>query len=226
MQRLIKILFFGLIVKPIVFVVLGLNIRGRGNLPQNGPAVLLANHNSHLDTMVLMSLYPLRHIHNVRPVAAADYFMESGGLRAWFSKTCIGIIPMDRSGETAKQRLFDGCDQALNDGQVLILFPEGSRGKPEQMSELKKGVFHLLNSHKNATATPVMLHGLGRALPKGEALLVPFNCDVIIGQPLAPSIDANDFIAEVSATFDTLSEYCVTMDHSEKSKAEEDGQSQ
>ena len=90
MHRFIKVLFFGLIVKPIVFVVLGLNIRGRDNLPLTGPAILIANHNSHLDTMVLMSLYPLKQIHKIRPVAAADYFVESGGLRVILPKNNWG----------------------------------------------------------------------------------------------------------------------------------------
>lgn len=212
MQRLLKILFFALIVKPVVFIVLGLNIRGRDNLPKQGPAVLIANHNSHLDTMVLMSLYPLRQLHRVRPVAAADYFMESGGLRAWFSKNCIGIIPMDRSGGTVKEQLFDGCNTALDNGEILILFPEGSRGAPEQMSDLKKGVYHLLAAREDTQATPVMLHGLGRALPKGEALLVPFNCDVIIGQAIENTSDANDYVASMTESFNTLREYCLTLE--------------
>ena len=213
----IKVLFFALIVKPIVFVVLGLNIRGRDNLPLSGPAILIANHNSHLDTMVLMSLYPLKQIHKLRPVAAADYFVESGGLRAWFSQTCIGIIPMERSGDTAKEHLFNGCEQALDQQEILILFPEGSRGEPEKMSALKKGIFHLLKPRKDTTTTPVMLHGLGRALPKGEALLVPFNCDVIIGKPLAITDSAEIFIKEMSNTFESLGEFCLT-----KEKAKED----
>jgi len=73
LPRILKIIFFGLIIKPIVLIVLGLNIRNRDKLPVDGPAVIAANHNSHLDTMVLMSLYPLSIIHKVRPVAAADY---------------------------------------------------------------------------------------------------------------------------------------------------------
>ena len=59
MSRLLKILFFLLIVRPLVMIVLGLNIRDRQKLPRKGPAIIAANHNSHLDTMVLMSLYPL-----------------------------------------------------------------------------------------------------------------------------------------------------------------------
>ncbi|MCA9022341.1 MAG: 1-acyl-sn-glycerol-3-phosphate acyltransferase, partial [Planctomycetaceae bacterium] len=59
MERALKILFFALFVRPIVFIVLGLNLRGKPNLPLEGPALIAANHNSHLDTLVLMSLYPL-----------------------------------------------------------------------------------------------------------------------------------------------------------------------
>ncbi|MBX2848437.1 MAG: 1-acyl-sn-glycerol-3-phosphate acyltransferase [Acidiferrobacterales bacterium] len=215
LSRILKILFFALIVKPVVFVVLGLNIRGRDNLPKTGPAVLIANHNSHLDTMVMMSLYPLSKIHKVRPVAAADYFMESGGIRAWFSKNCIGIIPMDRSGSTEKEHLFDGCNQALDKEDILILFPEGSRGEPEQMSSLKKGVYHLLSARQDTQATPIMLHGLGKALPKGEALLVPFNCDVIVGPPLSAGDNADGFVEEMGQTFEQLGEYCLTMETKE-----------
>lgn len=212
MKRFLKIVFFALFIKPVVFIVLGLNIRGRDNLPKQGPAVIVANHNSHLDTMVLMSLYPLSMIHKVRPVAAADYFVEKGGFMAWLSQKCIGIIPMDRSGKTERDALFDGCQSALDNGDVLILFPEGSRGEPERMSDLKKGVYFLLKGRPDTTVTPVMLHGLGRALPKGEALLVPFNCDVIIGNQIAHKGSADEFIGDVSESFTTLSEYCLTIE--------------
>lgn len=214
MKRLLKIIFFGIIVKPIVFVVLGLNLRGRNNLPENGPAVLVANHNSHLDTLVLMSLYPLSQIHKIRPVAAADYFVQGGGFKAWLSKKCIGIIPMDRSGKTEKEALFSECEEALSRGEVLILFPEGSRGEPEKMRELKKGVFYLLENQPSTKVTPVMLHGLGRALPKGTALLVPFNCDVIIGPPISVRDTATDLVNEIAQSFTELAGFCLTREHS------------
>ena len=70
---------------------------------------------------------------------------------------------------------------ALDNDEILILFPEGSRGDPEQISELKKGVFFMVDQREDTNVTPVMMHGLGRALPRGEGLLVPFNCDVVIG---------------------------------------------
>ncbi len=183
MKRVIKILFFAFIVKPIVFVILGLNIRGRENLPLKGGAVIAPNHNSHLDTLVIMSLYPLSMIDKIRPVAAADYFMRNKFI-SWISTYCIGIIPLDRTGASSQEELFKKPHEALDNGDILILFPEGSRGKPEQMTRLKKGLFYLLKDKKDIPITPIAMQGLGNSLPKGEALFVPFNCQVFIGEQI------------------------------------------
>ena len=54
MNRVLKILFF-LFVRVGVWLILGLRIQHKERLPPAGPAILVANHNSHLDTLVLMS---------------------------------------------------------------------------------------------------------------------------------------------------------------------------
>ncbi|QDT96354.1 lysophospholipid acyltransferase family protein [Gimesia aquarii] len=209
MDRVLKILFFAVIVRPIVIIVLGLNLRGKQNLPQRGPAMIAANHNSHLDTLVLMSLYPLAKLHKVRPVAAADYFLKNRFL-AWFALKCIGIIPINRTGRQRKSELFAGCHKAMDNGDILILFPEGSRGNPEELSEIKRGIYHIVHGRTDTKVTPVMMHGLGRALPRGEALLVPFNCDVIIGEQLAEAKSAENLVNEIKASFLELQKYCIT----------------
>lgn len=183
MKRVVKVLFFAFIVKPIVFVVLGLNIKGREKLPLEGGAVIAPNHNSHLDTLVIMSLYPLSKINKIRPVAAADYFMRNKFV-SWISTYCIGIIPLDRTGTSSQEELFKEPHEALDNKDILILFPEGSRGKPEQMTRLKKGLFYLLKDKKNIPIIPIAMQGLGNSLPKGEALFVPFNCQVVIGESI------------------------------------------
>ncbi len=209
MNKLIKILFFAFLVKPLVLVILGLNVRGRNNLPQKGPAIIAANHNSHLDTLVLMSLYPLSQIHKIRPVAAADYFMTNRFL-AWFSLNCIDIIPLERNSRANKTELFASCHHALDNDDILILFPEGSRGLPEQMGAIKKGLFHIINGRKDIQITPIMMHGLGRSLPRGESLLVPFNCDVIIGEALPLTSTSDQFVEQISHVFKALQKFCIT----------------
>lgn len=214
MNRLIKILFFALIVKPLVLIVMGINLKGREKLPVKGPAIIAANHNSHLDALVLMSLYPLAGIHKVRPVAAADYFLSNRWL-AWVSLHCLDIVPFDRSGHVDKEQLFSGCHQALDNGDILILFPEGSRGSPEKISKIKKGLFYLVRERSDTKITPVVMYGLGRALPRGEALFVPFNCDVIVGDPFTDAENSTVFIENITQRFAELFTHCLTR-HSEE----------
>ncbi|OYQ75700.1 1-acyl-sn-glycerol-3-phosphate acyltransferase [Wohlfahrtiimonas sp. G9077] len=209
MKRLIKVLFFALLVKPLVLIGLGLNIVKRSPLPKEGAAILAANHTSHLDTLVLMSLYPLSQIHRVRPVAAADYFLRNRWIR-WFAIHCIDIIPMDRS-EKGSAQSFKNVLSALEHGEIIILFPEGTRALTEDRDfKLKRGIHCLVKKMPDVTVHPVILRGLSKALPKGEALFVPFNCDVILGEPLMYHDDAAQYLAALSQTYQTLLTHCVT----------------
>lgn len=190
MIRALRIVFFAIVVRPVLLILLGMNVRGREHLPKTGPAVIAANHNSHLDTLTLMALFPLRDLPKLRPAAAADYFMRSKWL-AWFALNIIGIIPLTR-GAVRKNPLAD-LEASLDRGDILILFPEGSRGEPEQMTDFKRGLSYLSKARPNVPVYPVFMHGLGKALPKGSFILVPFNCDVIAGEPFSWPGDMSAF---------------------------------
>src|ERR1041384_824242 len=69
-----QITLFALLIKPFMTLFIGLRVRGREHLPHNGQFILVANHSSHLDTASLLTLFRLRHLRHIRPVAAADYF--------------------------------------------------------------------------------------------------------------------------------------------------------
>lgn len=182
-MKFYQTLFFLFVVRPITAIVLGLNIRNQERLPMRGPAIIAANHNSHLDTLTLMSLWPLSRVHQVRPIAAADYFLKNAKL-AWFSLNVMNIIPIDRE---RKDRTVDPLAaplEALQRDEILLLFPEGSRGEPETLSEFKTGVARLLERCDDVPIIPIFMHGLGKALPRGDFLLVPFFADVVIGEPI------------------------------------------
>ncbi len=208
MQRTLKILFFLLVVRPLVLVVLGLNIIDRHKLPHTGPAVIAANHNSHLDTLALISLFPLSMVHKLRPVAAADYFL-SNRLLAWFSLNVIGIIPISRDGG-GRSDIFAGCHAALDAGDILLVFPEGTRGEPEQAAQPKKGLYHLVNARTDTAITPVLIHGLGKVLPRGEAVIVPFNCDIVVGDELPQVHASGAFVELLTNTYGQLKQQCLT----------------
>jgi 1-acyl-sn-glycerol-3-phosphate acyltransferase len=218
-KQLPKLLFFLLIVRPVVYLMLGMNLLQRDRLPARGPAILAANHNSHLDTLVLMALYPLKSLPWLRPVAAADYFMRNR-FTSWLSVHLIGIIPLDRQGQVDKERVFEQCQQALADGQILLLFPEGSRGEAEQLQPLRKGIYHLARSHPGTSVTPIALHGLGKALPKGGSMIVPFNCDAVVGGPLQVGEDCDVFMAELQASLEELLALCITRRAAEEAEEE------
>lgn len=210
MKKLIKILFFALIVKPLVLIGLGLNIVNRKALPVKGPAILAANHTSHLDTLVLMSLYPLKQLHRVRPVAAADYFHKNRWIK-WFATYCIDIIPIARNEIKAPDELFSGCYSALDNGDIVILFPEGTRSSTEdRIFKLKRGIHYLAVHYENVPVYPVILRGLGKALPKGEALFVPFNCDVVVGEALTLDANAKIYLDNLESHYQNLLKSCIT----------------
>jgi len=199
---ILRHLFFLLVVRPVVLFGLGVSVRHRQRLPAAGPAIIVANHNSHLDTLVLMTLFPQLMLDRLRPVAAADYFLSRRGL-AWFALTIVGIIPLAREIHGRGDPLA-GCDAALGAGDILILFPEGSRGAPEQLGAFKSGIAHLARRHPDVPVFPVFLHGLGKVLPKGELLPVPFFVDVFVGKAMRWTGDKASFMGELDQRIHAL----------------------
>ncbi len=203
MSRLLRGAFFLLFVRPVLTIALGTHVRGREHLPVKGPAIVVANHNSHLDTLTIMAMFPMRNLPSLRPVAAMDYFMRSGPM-AWFATKIIGIIPIVRGGHDKNADPLAPCRDALDRGDILILFPEGSRGEPEKLQAFKKGVAHLVNSRPDVPVYPLFMHGLGKALPKDSFLLVPFNCDVMVGEKLGWTGDVASFMETLQSSMTGL----------------------
>ena len=203
MKQILQLTFFVFIVRPVLLVILGMNVRGREHLPEKGPAIIVANHNSHLDTLTLMALFPLKDLHLLRPAAAADYFLANKWL-SWFASAIINIIPLAR-GVVKKNPLAD-MEAALDRNEILILFPEGSRGEPEQRAEFKRGIAYLAKARPDVPVHPVYMHGLGKALPKGSFFLVPFNCDVFAGSSLTWTGNPASFMETLEARMAGLAE--------------------
>ncbi|MFZ5671192.1 MAG: lysophospholipid acyltransferase family protein [Pseudomonadota bacterium] len=172
------------VARPIARVLTGADVSGREHLPLKGPAIVAANHNSHMDTLLLLTIFPSAAMARVRPAAASDYFLRDPVL-GWFSRNLVGIVPIARDRAAAGEDVLAPAREALAAGDIVVVFPEGTRGDAtDDMARLKGGVARLAEAFPEAPVTPVWIQGAGRVLPKGEAIPVPMNCAVLIGEPI------------------------------------------
>lgn len=193
MKSFLKPLFSLCIVWPVIRLWLGLRVYNQQNLPRQGPAIIVANHNSHMDVFALMSLYSTRQQNYIRPVAAADYFLSNKWMR-WFSLNILNIIPVNRKN-SGQSNPLSGCEEALRQNKILILFPEGSRGEPGKMQPLKSGLWHLTASMPDVPIIPVWLQGTEHILAKGNRIPLPLFIDASIGTPMYYQPDKQQFKA-------------------------------
>jgi 1-acyl-sn-glycerol-3-phosphate acyltransferase len=177
-----QMLFFLLIIKPFIHLFIGLRVRGREHLPASNPFILVANHSSHLDTVSLLSLFSITRLRNIRPVAAADYF-ERNRLISKFMRIAFNILPIARKNISAENNPLRQMQAAIEAGYSLIIFPEGTRGSGDEIGPFRAGVAHLLERMPGLSVVPAYLVNMGRSLPKGEIIPVPFFCEIRLGAP-------------------------------------------
>lgn len=197
-----RMLFSLLIIWPVVWLWLGLRVRHRERLPISGPAIIVANHNSHMDAFALLALFSPRMQANVHPVAAADYFLRNKVL-AWFTLNVLNIIPVMRQGQQPNP--LARCEQALGEQHILILFPEGTRGEPGVLAPIKSGLWYLSQSMPEVPIIPIGLKGTERVMAKGNRIPLPLFIDVNVGEALYYHPDKQQFIDRIHQQLQLLS---------------------
>lgn len=157
-----------------------LQIIGHENLPRDGSFVMVANHASHLDALCLLAALPLRKLHRAFPAAAADYFFVSVP-RVALAAIAVNALPFSRKLHI--QHSLQLCQHLLaNPGNVLVLFPEGTRSTTGTIGEFKPGV-GLLVAGTHLPVVPCRLEGAIEAWPKGALWPRPHRIRLIIGAP-------------------------------------------
>ncbi len=190
--------FWCLLAPPVVASgLLRLPPRRRVWLSLPGPAMVIANHNSHLDLPVILSLFRFRDRLRMRPVAAADYFCRSR-LSRWIVLRVLGAIPIQRgSWRRCDGHPLANCFAALERGDILVLFPEGTRGEPERLACFKTGIAHLSKRYPEVPVVPLFIRGTGRSLPKGAIIPLPVCGEVQVGKPLTWTGDRRSLMAAI-----------------------------
>ena len=204
-MNVIRLAFLMLVAGPLARMFTGADVIGRHLLPRAGPAIIAANHNSHVDTLLLLTVFPPRTMAKLRPAAAADYFLR-GPVIGWFSRNVLGIVPVNRSGGASAQDVLAPAREALAKGDIVLIFPEGTRGDAsDEMGRLKHGVAMLAEACPGTPVIPIWLEGAGRVLPKGAFLPVPMNCTVLVGEALSWGGDRVAFMETLRESLEALS---------------------
>lgn len=166
----------------VVRLLVGATPRWIGSAPASVQRIYFANHSSHIDTVALWSALPPELRARTRPVAAADYWGR--GFKRYVALQALNAVLIDRNraepGDNPLGPLFD----ALEQGDSLIIFPEGTRQPQPLPGAFKSGLFHLAERYPQVELIPVYLENLHRSMPKGALLPVPIVCTVRFGAPL------------------------------------------
>ena len=148
--------------------------------------VYYANHCSHGDVVLLWTVLPPRLRRVTRPVAGADYWMATP-LRRFIGRRVFRALLIERESTrgSAGKAALDGMTAALDRGDSLILFPEGTRNTGDtSLLPFKGGLHHLAQARPGVEFVPVWIAHLNRVLPKGEIVPVPLLCTVSFGAAL------------------------------------------
>ncbi|HZZ34685.1 MAG TPA: lysophospholipid acyltransferase family protein [Caulobacteraceae bacterium] len=190
----LRLAFLVFLAAPLARFLTGADVIGRERLPTKGPAIIAANHNSHIDTLLLLTIFPAKTMSRLRPAAAADYFLK-GPMIGWFSRKLVGIVPIARDRAMSGEDVLRPAREALEHDDIIIIFPEGTRGDAsDEMGRLRHGVARLAEAFPDAPVTPVWLEGAGRVLPKGAHVPVPMNCTVLVGEPIRWGGERTEFM--------------------------------
>ena len=127
----------------------------------------------------------MQDLKRIRPVAAADYFNRNAVI-AFVSGLLFNILPIERKHICREQNPLDDLRESLKKGESLIVFPEGTRSLTGDVGSFHTGIAHLVKEFPRVPVVPVYLSNMGRALPKGEFILLPFICEVNVGEPVFP----------------------------------------
>jgi long-chain acyl-CoA synthetase len=188
-------------------------LEGEDNIPYNEQCIVVANHSSHIDAG--LAKYALwDYAPELSPLAASDYFFDTKEKRGFF-EPFTNLIPVDRSQPT--ERSLREAERAIQQGRVVLVFPEGTRSKDGQLQEFKHGIGYLMRKTRRPVL-PLYMRGSHRALPKGAAMPRSRRLTARIGpiirwEDLGPEIDQMEAPEVYKAVADKLHEaICALRD--------------
>jgi len=163
----------------------------KGCPPMAEQRIYFANHQSHLDWVLIWAALPHDLRASTRPIAARDYWTSSR-FKQWLTSEVFRAVYVSRTraqGSTGSvtddQDPLEPLVDALQGGDSLVIFPEGTRSLKGEPVPFKSGLYHLAQQFPGVRLVPTWIDNVQRVMPKGEVVPVPILCTVTFGAPLA-----------------------------------------
>lgn len=170
-----------LVIGPLLKTVYRPWVEGAENLPSSGPVIIVGNHLSVIDSFFM----PLMVDRRVSFLAKSDYFTGKG-LSGWFVKTfmlAVGQIPIDRSGGKASEASLNTGLSVLARGDVLAIYPEGTRSPDARLYRGRTGVARLV-LESGALVVPAIMIDTEKCMPIGAKFPRIRRIGTLIGEPM------------------------------------------
>jgi 1-acyl-sn-glycerol-3-phosphate acyltransferase len=175
---------------PILHFISPYTVVGRRNLSRlKGPAVFVANHQSHFDAPICLAALGGRIRRRLVIAAAADYFYRTK-LTGAAASLALGTVPFVRTGASSRNSLAM-LKELIGRGWSVLMFPSGSRGTGTVA--FKRG-FAFVAVDMQVPVVPMYLHGPEQVMPKGSFIPLPGGVVVGIGAPIPPGDDYGELV--------------------------------
>lgn len=184
----------GLLLSFIARLITGAQGHWIGSVPKAEQRIYFANHQSHLDWVLIWCALPSELRSQTRPIAARDYW-TSGRFKHWLTREVFNAVYVNRQ-RTDDQDPLEPLIEALKNGDSLVIFPEGTRSNLGEPQAFKSGLYHLATQFPEVQLIPAWIDNVQRVMPKGEVVPVPILCSVTFGAPMQvlPGEDKRAFL--------------------------------
>jgi 1-acyl-sn-glycerol-3-phosphate acyltransferase len=191
--------FMGLLLAFIARLITGAQGHWKGCPPKAEQRVYFANHQSHLDWVLIWAALPRELRVRTRPIAARDYWTSSR-FKQWLTREVFHAVYVSRT-RVDDQDPLEPLVEALNQGDSLVIFPEGTRSNKDEPQPFKSGLYHLAQQFPGVQLIPAWIDNVQRVMPKGEVVPVPILCTVTFGAPMQvlPNEDKRAFLDRARA---------------------------
>jgi 1-acyl-sn-glycerol-3-phosphate acyltransferase len=184
----------GLLLAFIARLITGTQGHWKGCAPKAEQRIYFANHQSHLDWVLIWAALPHELRASTRPIAARDYWAKTP-FKKWLTSEVFNAVYVARQ-RSAEEDPLEPLVEALKAGDSLVIFPEGTRSNKGEPLPFKAGLYHLAEQFPNVPLVPAWIDNVQRVMPKGEVVPVPILCTVTFGAPitLTPGEDKREFL--------------------------------